>query len=313
MKTRFLRIVWMISACWLALIIYGGTLGTAKEDFFLNLAVFGSPAFIGLLLCYLLTGSFLWPKNIADESPISKPESVDLTVPVFKEPSSVEDDFLANIERSKRLIATELESSRKALEVEWKNRHQDELQKVEKLEEVIKKSNVIESSLYIAKETYHWRSWINNQHGQWQFPDWITNRVLPTNTEDGESITLESFATIIGKSIKQEFTLKTAFAFKDGKDEIAQYLYSTSTSHGGNYGRLLIKLNQELVLDAFVTQDIGDQYDNWHFSYGGINFGKIGNWMSSIVNLEEEFLGQNRLDKTTKELKAQENKINNFS
>lgn len=302
-----------MSSCWLALIIYGGTLGTAQGELKLNLLAFGWPALVGLLICYFVTGSFAWPKDVRDSNVLTDLTTKEMTTTDFKPTNSAEEEFLANIERSKRIISSELETSRKAIEAQWKNQFNDDLQRVKKLEELVKKSKVIESSLFIARETFHWHSWINNQKGKWNFPNWIAERILPTDAKKDEPITLESFASIISKNIEQEFSLETAFAFKDGIDEISQYIYSTSSFTGGKSGRLLIKVNKELVLDAYISHDIEDEYDQWHFRYSEIYFVKIGNWISSIVNLEEEFIGHSKLEKTTRELTAQEHKISNFT
>ena len=99
MKTRILRVVWLISVFWLALIFYGGTLGTAKGELLLNIEAFGWPSFIGLLICYFSTGSFLWPKEISNDSPIPQMISDITTLPEHKKSKSVEDNFLENIER----------------------------------------------------------------------------------------------------------------------------------------------------------------------------------------------------------------------
>ena len=313
MKTRILRVVWLISVFWLALIFYGGTLGTAKGELLLNIEAFGWPSFIGLLICYFSTGSFLWPKEISNDSPIPQMISDITTLPEHKKSKSVEDNFLENIERSKSLVATELESSRNALEEQWKNKHFDNLQRITKLQDLIKKSDVIESCLFLVKETYHWNSWIENQQGQWHYPEWISNRLVRPSFKKGDTIKLESYNPILDEILSDDASLQTAFAFKSDGDEIAQYLYLKSDFEGAKFGRLLIKVNEELVLDVSVSNDIDDEYYIWHYRYGEIHFAKLGNWISKIVNLQEEFKGQEELERTAQYLKAQEHKINKFS
>lgn len=314
MKIRLLRIIWIASFCWLALIVYGGTLGTAQGQLAINLMAFGWPALLGFVICYFITGSVEWPKE-SSEMPLQAQQTPEQSFKGVKpNDESVEVDFLDGLEKSRRLIAKELEASRLALEEKWKNQFSEDLKKVEKTEELIRKSNVVESCLSIAKQTYHWQSWIKNQNENWHFPNWISNRLLPINEERSSSITLESYSALLGEMITERNTsLQTAFGFRDGENEIRQYLYSTSDFDGTYFGRLLVKLNDELMLDVSVSRDLDDEYDEWRFGGGQIHVAKIGNWMSSILNLEEEFKGHDLLEETERKLRTHTHKINNLS
>jgi hypothetical protein len=73
MKIRILKVIWVISIIWLLLIIYGGTLGTANGQLIINLITFGWISLIGLLSCYFVTGSFLYPQKKEPIQKIYKP------------------------------------------------------------------------------------------------------------------------------------------------------------------------------------------------------------------------------------------------
>ena len=63
MKTRLLKVVWIVSLSWLELLVYGDTFGTAQGQLALNLIVFGWPSFLGLIGCYLLNSRIGWPRD----------------------------------------------------------------------------------------------------------------------------------------------------------------------------------------------------------------------------------------------------------
>lgn len=300
MFNRFIKALWLLSIGGICLIVLNEIFGVRLYEIDAGLVPLA-----GLLVIYFATGSLKWPRDLHTEKPFIKLED-DLVHSVnATNTKSAEDDFLHSLEQSRRLIAKELEASRLALEEKWKNQFSEDLQKVEKTEELIRKSNVVESCLSIAKKTYHWQSWIKNQNGNWHFPNWIENRLLTINEERNSSITLESYSALLGGMFTERNTsLQTGFGFRDGENEICQYLYSTSDFDGTYFGRLLVKLNDELVLDVSVSRDLDHEYDEWRFGWGQIHVAKIGNWMSSILNLEEEFKGHDLLEKTEQKLRT---------
>lgn len=307
MKTRLLRIIWTISLCWLLLIIYGGTFGTAQGQLFINLLAIGWPAFVGLLVCFLFTGSFFWPTELKNESAQS---TFIKSPPEFDEPPKTEDPeaiFLESVKKSKALVASQLENARLKLETQWNEEHGRELEKIEQMTRLVKKSNVIECCLRLASETFHWNSWTHNQKGRWNHPSWLADRLLTIDIEKGSPRKLETFSSILGTTyVESETSLETAFGFKDGNDEIKQFIYSTGSFDASKFGRLLVEVNGTLVLDAPITNRVEDEYSDWHYYSQDLNVVKPGSWITSVVNLYEEFQGQKEIERTQHKLAAQQ-------
>jgi len=312
MKTRLLRIVWIVSLSWLGLLIYGGTFGTAQGQLTLNLIVFGWPAFFGLIGCYVLNGALGWPQDKNTPNQITKeliPE-----VPVTDSPRESEEDFLYEIEKSKNALKRNLEDSKNRMLEKWRLESSDDLERIEKTKEIILRSEVIPSALKIIKETYHWSSWINNQNGEWKYDDWIFERVkLPVN-QRGDELALPELMPSTGEINESTYKLESCFGFIDeNRKHITLFIYKYISSYLNGLGRLLIKVDGQLVIDIKVHQD-SEEYSKWNCYnstfYDSIEFCKPDIWISSIVNLGIEFDGQHEIARAKEQIEIEKHQIN---
>jgi hypothetical protein len=307
-KIRLLRIVWIVCLSWLGLLIYGGTFGTAQGELTLNLIVFGWPAFLGLICCYVLNGGIGWPQNkqMAIER---QPQSL---VENLKESKKLEpeEDFLNQISKSKNALKQSLEDSKNRMIQKWKQENNDELNKLEKSKEVIGKSEVIAAVLRIIKQTYHWNSWIINQEGRWKPDEWIRQRVKFPIEQRGHELSLPHLIPSTGETDTSNYKLETCFGFIDeNQKQISFFIYKYDNSYMSSSGRLLIKVDDQLVLDIDVSQDNDDDYSIWRW-YGNIEFCKPDIWISSIVNLSTEFEGQLKITQAKEQIEIEKYQIN---
>ena len=305
-KNKIASIIWISSSLYLGLVLIFGVTGPDKHNLISTVFQAGWPSFIGYAISFALTGSITCPefepKKVAEKTTPLLDSNND--APLKSDP---EQEFLEGVKRSKELVASQLENARKKLEAEWENKHAEDLQKVEQKVRLVRQSKVIECCLRIARDTYHWGSWSKNAKGSWNHPDWLGDRLISISVERGSSITLETYNSIMGTTHTETKTsLETAFGFKDGQDEIRQFLYSTGYFDGTCFGRLIVQVNEEVVLDASVSRNIEDEYDEWRYYSGELHTVKPGGWISSIVNLHEEFRGQRELEETQQRLAAQE-------
>lgn len=307
MKIRLLRLVWIVSLSWLALLVYGGTFGTAQGELTLNLIVFGWPAFLGLICCYVLNGGIGWPQDkqtVVEQQPESLVQTL-LNIPIV-EPKQ---HFLNQVEKSRKALQQSLENSKNQMLKQWEKENNSDLKKLEKIKEVIRESGVISSASNIIKKTYLWNSWITNQGDQWKPDEWIYERVKFPIEKRHQELLLPDFFPNTGETISTAYKLESCFGFIDeNKNHITLFIYELISNYIDGRGRLLIKVDNQLVLDVEAYRD-DKQYDLWR-GFSEINFCKPDIWISSIINLSTEFDGQYEISQTKYKIEYEKHQIN---
>jgi hypothetical protein len=315
MKTRLLRIVWIASVLWLGLLVLIAISNFNdawnKESLFSDLVPklieIGWPAVVGLICCYVLNGEIGWPqyKTIGiEKEPQSSNENL------INSPTRMpEEEFLNHIEKSKNVLKQSLEDSKNRMLQQWRHESIGDLKKVEKIKEIIHKSEVVTATLHIIKQTYHWNSWINNQEGRWNPNDWIRERIKFPIEQRGHELSLPHLIPSTGETDASDYKLETCFGFIDeNHKQISFFIYKYDSSYISSSGRLLIKVDDQLVLDIDVSQDNDDDYSIWRW-YGNIEFCKPDVWISSIVNLSTEFEGHAEIEKAIAQIKIEKHQI----
>jgi len=314
MKTRLLRIVWIASVFWLGFLFFIATFTNAwsnkplLSDLIPHLIEIGWPAVVGLICCYVLNGEIGWPqyKTIhIEKKPQSSVEN-SINNPTLKP----EEEFLNHIEKSKNALKQSLEDSKNKMLQQWRHESINDLNKVEKIKEVIHKSEVIPSALNIIRKTYHWDSWIPNQEGRWQPDEWIIGRLKFPIESRGQEIQLSDLMPGSWTTYQATYKLETSFGFIDeNKKHITLLLYKRDASYDDSYGRLLVKVEGQLMLDIGVYQKEAE-YDNWLFSnFESIEFATPDVWFSSVVNLSTEFEGHAEIEKAQAQIKIEKHQI----
>lgn len=263
---------------------------------------------MGLICCYVLNGEIGWPqyKNIHIEKNFQSSGENLINSPMLKP----EEEFLNHIEKSKNVLKQSLEDSKNRMLQQWRHESIDDLNKVEKIKEVIRKSEVIPSALNIIRKTYHWDSWIPNQEERWKPDEWIIGRLKFPIESRGQEIQLSDLMPGSWTTYQATYKLETCFGFIDeNKKHITLLLYKRDASYYDSYGRLLVKVDGQLMLDIGVYQKEAE-YDNWLFSnFESIEFATPDVWFSSVVNLSTEFEGYAEIEKVKAQIKIEKHEI----
>lgn len=241
---------------------------------------------MGLIYCYVEYGGIGWPLK--------------------REPK---EEFINQIEKSKKVLKQNLENSKNKMLKQWEKENNSDLKKLEKMKEVIRESRVIPSALNIIKKTYLWNSWVTEQGSIWKPDDWICDRVKFPFEQRHQELLLPEFIPSSGETKETAYKLESYFGFiDDNTNHITLYIYELISSYLDARGRLLIKVDNQLVLDIEVYRD-DKQYNLWN-GFSQIEFCKPDIWISSIVNLSTEFDGQQEISQTKYQIELEKHQIN---
>jgi hypothetical protein len=309
MKTRFLRIIWVSSVLWLGLILFGGLFGTAKDELVLNLIVFGWPAILGLLICYFVGGSFWWPEepnNESDSAPARPLRTIDLE-PQSKASTDTasEERFLKTLDKSRQSVLESLANEQQKMLDDWNTRFGDELEKLEQAKLTIRASEVIEALLEIVNKTESWNTCIDYEPKGELIPEWIASRLFYIDTTQKQSLEFSNFNQHKPDGIEKEIgTLEDCLGLKIDDLVLQYFVYKLSEdSSYTKHGRAQLFVNSDCVLEISLRQPVGQFHWNWGYE---IFIAAPGSWMSSILNLNEEFKGRAYIEEQTIRLKEKE-------
>ena len=167
--------------------------------------------------------------------------------------------------------------------------HADELERIKDIEEVIKDSRVVESILEIFKETWSWQPMVNNQKFPWSYPSWILDRIKEPSNHKHAKKNIPKFHHGHGELVC-EGILQAAFRFFDEELDVEMSLYKTSKNEGVSYGVVQVEVDGELALEFEVSNGLDAENYSWGVD-GEPSFASIGQWISLILNLNEELKG----------------------
>lgn len=308
MKIRFLRIVWVLSVLWLCLILFGGTFGTAKDELLLNLIVFGWPAGLGLLVCYFVGGSFMWPDEEGSDAESVRPIrtiELDPTRADARNDPSPESRFLKTLEKSRLSVMEELSNERQKMLDDWNAKYGDDLEKFEQAKLTIRASEVIDALLKVIDKSESWNLYLDCDLKDELIPQWIASRLTHIDTSQKERHEFVSFNQHKPDGIEKEIgTLDDCLALKIDDLFVEYYVYKLpEDSNYTKHGRAQLFVNSECVLEISLREPVGQFRWDWGYE---IFVASPGSWISSILNLSEEFQGQAHIEEQAIRLKEKE-------
>lgn len=309
MKTRFLRIIWVSSALWIGLILFGGIFGTAKDELVLNLIVFGWPAVLGLLVCYFVGGSFWWPEepnSESDSASVRPLRTINLeTQRKANTDMAPEERFLNTLDKSRQSVMESLDIERQKMLDDWNAKFGDELEKLEQAKLTIRASEVIEALLEIINKTESWNSCIDYEPKGELIPEWIASRLSYIDTTEKESLEFSNFNQHNPDGIEREIgTLEDCLGLKIDDMALQYFVYKLSEDNSyTKHGRAQLFVNSDCVLEISLRQPAGQFRWSWGFE---IFVASPGVWMSTVLNLNEEFKGRTYIEEEAMRLKEKE-------
>lgn len=216
----------------------------------------------------------------------------------LKQAKSEKQSYLSLQKKSLEALRKQLRSKEKELEESWAQSNAEKIKLIQERFSLVSKTGVLKDICYILKETWHWKSWSENEQSDWNFSEYISQFVFNTSYESGRKKNFESY---LGHGFNEihisEGELQTSIGIKEPNIELL--LYSTGFSHydrENEFGEIEVLKDGNLVLEfSCIRTTYEDDYDEWESNT--ISYATDLDWIQSVKEFKEHLIHQKNLEK----------------